>query len=159
MRRKTIETPENVAENSTNDVHLLQLAADLVTSYVSHNHVPSADVGTIIRDFHASLSQLHGRRTFDVQPQYGLNPAVSIKKSIEDDHIICLEDGKKLKMLKRYLRSHFRLTPNEYRTKWRLPRDYPMVAPAYARRRSALAKESGLGTIPGGARPAKRQKA
>jgi predicted transcriptional regulator len=155
MAHAAIETQNDTAENSESSTRLLRLAPDLVSSYVSHNRVPSAEMGTVIRDFHASLSELVGR---PLHPPHDLNPAISIKKSIEDGYITCLEDGKKLKMLKRYLRSHFQLTPAEYRTKWRLPRDYPMVAPAYARQRSALAKKNGLGTIPRGARQVTRHK-
>ena len=156
MARQAIDTQETSAETLATSANLLRLATELVASYVSSNQVSSADIGTVIKGFHASLSELAGR---SLHASRDFNPAVSIKKSIEDDFIICLEDGKKLKMLKRYLRSHFQLSPGEYRTKWGLPRDYPMVAPAYARQRSALAKKSGLGTIPGGPRKAKRQRA
>ena len=104
----------------------------------------------------AALAELSGGA---VGPgKSAVTPAISVKKSIGDDYIVCLEDGKRLKMLKRYLRTHFNLTPKEYRAKWNLPADYPMVAPEYARRRSAFAKKSGLGRVPGGAHRGRRRK-
>jgi len=156
-RKDKSETPDETAESSANNNRLLQLATEIVSSYVSHNQVPLSDMTTVIRNVHASLADLSGGASGDAQ--HGAKPAVSIKKSIGDDYIICLEDGKKLKMLKRYLRSHFKLSPDEYRAKWHLPRDYPMVAPAYARQRSAFAKKIGLGRVPGGAAKGRRRKA
>lgn len=121
----------------------LQMVADIVTAYVSHNPVPAAGLPEIIRTVHESLADLvDSEATSETVTQ---KPAVPIKKSMTDDYIICLEDGKHLKMLKRYLRSRFGLSPEEYRAKWGLPADYPMVAPSYAKRRSQFAKAIGLG--------------
>jgi predicted transcriptional regulator len=121
---------------------LIAHTAHLASSYVSHNHVSAADVPTLIRNLFAALTQLEAP-TIDER-----RPAVSIKKSYADDHIICLEDGQRLTMLKRYLKTHHNMSPQDYRAKWGLPPDYPMVAPAYARLRSAFAKRIGLGTKP-----------
>lgn len=124
---------------STNE--MLGLAAEIVTAYVSNNIVTSEELPDVIKTVYSTLSNLDESAIAAAAPK----PAVSIKKSCTDDYIICLEDGKKLKMLKRYLRSHYNMTPEEYRTKWNLPADYPMVAPNYAAKRSAFAKEIGLG--------------
>lgn len=124
---------------STNE--MLGLAADIVTAYVSNNTVSSAELPDVIKTVYTTLSVL-GEESSALASQ---KPAVPIKKSYTDDYIVCLEDGKKLKMLKRYLRSHFDMTPEEYRAKWGLPADYPMVAPSYAAKRSEFAKEIGLG--------------
>ena len=120
---------------------MLGLAAEIVTAYVSNNNVTSAELPDVIRTVYSTLNQLGG----DKSAINTLRPAVPIKKSYNTDYIICLEDGKKLKMLKRYLRSHYGMSPEEYRTKWGLPADYPMVAPSYAAKRSAFAKQIGLG--------------
>lgn len=124
---------------SNNDV--LGLAADIVTAYVSNNSVSSAELPDVIKTVYSTLNHLGGNG----HAMAASKPAVPIKKSYTDDYIVCLEDGKKLKMLKRYLRSHYDMTPEEYRAKWGLPADYPMVAPSYAAKRSAFAKEIGLG--------------
>jgi predicted transcriptional regulator len=121
----------------------LQHTAVIVSAYVSNNPLPAADLPNMIRSVHATLGGLNGDAA-DSAPG-GERPAVPIGKSITPDHIICLEDGKKLKMLKRYLRSHYELTPEQYRAKWGLPADYPMVAPNYAAKRSEFAKKIGLG--------------
>lgn len=122
---------------------LIDLTADIVSAYVSNNTVASADLSTLIADVHTALSSTVKNA---VEPEAEpLVPAVSIKKSVLDDYIICLEDGKKFKSLKRHLRTHYGLTPEDYRTKWDLPADYPMVAPNYAAARSELAKKMGLG--------------
>lgn len=121
----------------------LQMVADIVTAYVSHNPVPAAGLPDIIRTVHASLGSL--LESEPARETTAQKPAVPIKKSITDDYIICLEDGKHLKMLKRYLRTRYGLSPEEYRTKWGLAADYPMVAPSYAERRSQFAKSIGLG--------------
>lgn len=121
---------------------LLRLATDIVSAYVSFNQLPAAQLGEMLRDIHHTLNSLANN---EEPVSENLKPAVPIKKSVTPDHIICLEDGKKLKMLKRYLRSRYDLSPEEYRAKWGLPADYPMVAPNYAEQRSAFAKQIGLG--------------
>lgn len=123
---------------------LLRLSTDVVASYLSNNSVPPHAIPEVIRAVHDSLSRL-GQVDAPVRSSEKQKPAVPISKSIQDDFIVCLEDGKKLKMLKRYLRSKFSLTPDEYRRKWGLPPDYPMVAPNYAERRSQFALQIGLG--------------
>ena len=122
---------------------IVELTADVVSAYVSHNPVPAAELPGLIGQIHASLRALASRPPAEVQgPQ---QPAVSVKKSVTPDYIVCLEDGKKFRSLKRHLRVHHDLTFDEYRAKWNLPADYPMVAPNYAAARSALAKKMGLG--------------
>lgn len=122
---------------------LIDLAADIVSAYVSNNTVPSADLPALIADVHRALSSTQmGVQQPEPEP---LKPAVNPKKSVFPDHIVCLEDGKKFKSLKRHLRTHYDLSPEEYREKWGLAADYPMVAPNYAAARSALAKKMGLG--------------
>ncbi len=122
----------------------LQMVADIVTAYVAHNPLPSENLPELIQSVHGTLRRLaDGTEAKPATEQR--KPAVPIKKSVTDDYIICLEDGKKLKMLKRYLRTHYDMSPEEYRARWNLPADYPMVAPAYARRRSEFAKKIGLG--------------
>jgi len=133
------------------------LAASVVSAYVARNHMPVADIPSAVRSIHQALSELRGGN--GKAAVGALTPAVSIKKSVTDSHIICLEDGKPLKMLKRYLRSHHNLTPEAYRAKWNLPHDYPMVAPAYARVRSAFAKSFGLGRVPDNAVRGRKRKA
>ena len=122
---------------------LLRMTADVVAAYVSNNALPTAQLGEVINTVYGSLRQLDGRSAEPkAEPQ---KPAVPVRKSITPDHLVCLEDGKKLKMLKRHLRSTYNLTPDEYRAKWSLPPDYPMVAPKYAEQRSEFAKKIGLG--------------
>ncbi|MCJ9430393.1 MucR family transcriptional regulator [Kordiimonas sp. A6E486] len=121
---------------------MLGLAADIVTAYVSNNTVSSGDLPDVIKTVYSTLTNLGTDQQTTANQQ---TPAVPIKKSYTNDYIICLEDGKKLKMLKRYLRSRYDLSPEEYRAKWGLPADYPMVAPSYAARRSEFAKKIGLG--------------
>lgn len=124
--------------------HLIELTADIVSAYVSSNHIASEHLTTLIGDVHKAL---HRTATGAAEPEpEPLVPAVPAKKSVTPDYIICLEDGKKFKSLKRHLRTHYDLTPDEYRHKWGLPPDYPMVAPNYAKARSTLAKKMGLGT-------------
>ena len=123
---------------------LLRLSADIVTAYVSRNSVAVSAVSDVLAQVFAALSRLDAPAPEPLTPQRR-RPAVPIARSVQQDHIVCLEDGRKLKMLKRYLRSHYDLSPEEYRRRWGLPPDYPMVAPAYAERRSAFAKEIGLG--------------
>ena len=122
----------------------IELTANLVCSYVSRNQVPMSELSSLIATFHSALSGAASGQVGEAERR----PAVTVKKSIGDDYIICLEDGKKLTMLKRYLRSQYNMSPEEYRKKWDLPHDYPMVAPAYARLRSAFAKKIGLGRVP-----------
>jgi predicted transcriptional regulator len=125
------------------EIDLTSLTADVVAAYVAHNALGADKLADLIGSVHAALSKAS---TQAVEPEkVQLVPAVSIKKSVTQDHIICLEDGKKFKSLKRHLKTHYDLSPEEYREKWGLPRDYPMVAPAYAAARSNLAKSMGLG--------------
>ncbi|AJD52122.1 putative transcriptional regulator [Thalassospira sp. MBR-102] len=132
------------AENSVLDRdELLQMTVDIVSAYVSNNAIASAQIPELISTIFNSLDVLREDET--IEEEEPLKPAVPIRKSIGDDYIICLEDGKKLKMLKRHLRTTYNLTPEEYRAKWGLPSDYPMVAPNYAKQRSQFAKKIGLG--------------
>ena len=121
---------------------LLALTADIVSAHVSNNPVPPADLTGVIESVFAKLTDLAADKP---EPQEELIPAVPVKKSVTDEFIVCLEDGKKLKMLKRHLKTAYDMTPEEYRAKWGLSADYPMVAPAYSRRRSQFAKDIGLG--------------
>ncbi|SFB03444.1 transcriptional regulator, MucR family [Rhizobium sp. NFR07] len=123
---------------------LVELTADIVAAYVSNHVVPVGDLSNLISDVHSALSNTSSP-TPVVATVEKPKPPVPIKKSIEDDYLICLEDGQKFKSLKRHLMTHYNMTPDEYREKWGLPADYPMVAPAYAEARSRLAKEMGLG--------------
>lgn len=122
---------------------LLRMATEIVSAYVSHNALPSGHIPDLIQTIYKSLSDLDTPRT--VAPEEAPKPAVSVKRSIQPDFLVCLEDGKKLKMLKRHLRTTYGMTPEEYRAKWNLPADYPMVAPNYAAQRSEFAKKIGLG--------------
>jgi len=132
---------------------LLRMTADVVAAYVSNNTLPTAQLAEVINAVYISLRSLEGQST--EPPSEPLKPAVPIRKSITADFLICLEDGKKLKMLKRHLRSTYNMTPDEYRSKWSLPADYPMVAPNYAEQRSEFAKRIGLGR--GAGRPPGRR--
>jgi predicted transcriptional regulator len=140
----------NRKDNSVNETtpnadgsDYVELAADVVSAYVSNNSVGAADLPALIRDVHAALKRVaSGAKEDQAQPQ---TPAVPIRKSVTPDYIICLEDGKKFKSLKRHLRTRYDMTPQQYREKWGLPADYPMVAPNYASARSELAKKMGLG--------------
>ena len=123
---------------------LLQKTAEIVAAYVSKNSIQVADLPALITSVHQSLATL-GQSQAPAEAPADLKPAVPVKKSVFPDYIVCLEDGKKLKMLKRHLKSSYGLSPDEYRAKWGLPSDYPMVAPNYAKARSALAMEIGLG--------------
>ena len=123
---------------------IVQLAADIVSAYVSKNSVPLAELPGVIASVHASLTGLAtGSAPPPAEPIK--EPAAPIKKSVTPDFIICLEDGRKFKSLKRHLRTAYGLSPEQYRAKWKLPADYPMVAPAYAAKRTAMAKSIGLG--------------
>jgi predicted transcriptional regulator len=125
------------------DDELLRMTADVVAAYVSNNTLPTAQLAEIINAVYGSLKGLEGQ-VVQSQPEPA-KPAVPIRKSVTPEFLICLEDGKKLKMLKRHLRSTYNMTPDEYRAKWGLAQDYPMVAPNYAARRSEFAKKIGLG--------------
>lgn len=131
-------------DGTTNDSDLLiELTSDVVCAYVSNNPVPAAELPGLIVQVHDALRQ--GAVAPQAAPPEPQKPAVPVRKSVTPDHIVCLEDGKPFKSLKRHLTSHHGLTPDEYRAKWGLPADYPMVAPNYAAARSALAKSMGLG--------------
>ncbi len=121
----------------------IQLTANIVSAYVSNNTVPSAEIPNLIGQIHSALLRVSGGQT--PSPAEPLKPAVPLKRSITSDYLICLEDGKKFKSLKRHLRTQYKMTPEQYREKWGLPPDYPMVAPNYAAARSQLAKQMGLG--------------
>ncbi len=123
---------------------LVELTTKIVSAYVSNNTVVATDLPQLIRETHAALSRASGAAVTLEREE--LKPKVPVKKSVMPDYIICLEDGKKFKSLKRHLRTHYNLSPEEYREKWNLPHDYPMVAPNYAKARSDLAKKMGLGT-------------
>jgi predicted transcriptional regulator len=128
---------------SPND--LVKLTAEIVSAYVSNNSVSSGDLPALIADVHVALTRASTSRNPEPS-RVELKPAVPVKKSVHDDYIVCLEDGKKFKSLKRHLRTHYNLSPEEYRERWGLPHDYPMVAKNYAAARSQLAKQMGLGT-------------
>ena len=129
-------------DNGENTGDLLALTTEIVAAHVSNNTVPVGDLGPLINQVYQSLSTIGtGAVPVAERPQ----PAVSVKKSITPDYIVCLEDGKKFKSLKRHLRAQYNMTPEQYREKWNLPPDYPMVAPNYAVARSRLAKQMGLG--------------
>lgn len=132
--------PEQETTTTETD-ELLAYTTKITAAYVSNNSVSPDTIPAIIHSVYASLLNIGNARN----STNTIKPAVPIKKSLTDDYIVCLEDGKKLKMLKRYLRSHHDMSPDEYRTKWQLPADYPMVAPAYAAKRSEFAKKIGLG--------------
>ena len=134
---------DNSEPQSANHDILLELTADLVSAYVSNNPVPAAELPNLIAEVHAALGGVGDAQ--EQAPVEKQKPAVNPKRSVFDDYIICLEDGKKFKSLKRHLMTHFGLTPEQYREKWGLEPNYPMVAPSYAAARSALAKKTGLG--------------
>ncbi|ONG52732.1 MucR family transcriptional regulator [Pseudoroseomonas deserti] len=132
---------------------LLGLTAQIVAAHVSNNSVPLTDVPSLIEQVHRTLSGLGAAPVAVAAPVERPQPAVPVKKSVTDEYLVCLEDGKKLKMLKRHLKTAYDMTPEQYRERWGLPQDYPMVAPNYAKHRSSLAKKIGLGTKPRGGRP------
>jgi|SRR5580693_5426658 predicted transcriptional regulator len=123
------------------DEDILKQVTEIVSAYVSKNEVAAGDLPALIKSVHATLGGIGG----ETRAPSGKPPAVPVKKSITPDYIVCLEDGKKLKMLKRYLRTRYGMTPEAYRAKWNLPADYPMTAPNYAAKRSDFAKQIGLG--------------
>jgi len=126
------------------DANILGLTAKVVAAHVANNTVPPTEVQSLIRQVYKTLAEAGKEPTQPERPE----PAVPPTKSVFNDHIVCLEDGRKLKMLKRHLMASYNLTPQQYRQRWGLPANYPVVAPAYARQRSALAKKIGLGTTP-----------
>ena len=129
--------------DEANNADLVELTAGIISAYVSNNTVVASDLPAIIGDVHEALSKASQR--IGQTEREELRPAVALKKSVTPDYIVCLEDGKKFKSLKRHLRTQYGLTPEQYREKWSLPGDYPMVAPNYAAARSQLAKQMGLG--------------
>jgi predicted transcriptional regulator len=141
--RKFPEMAQNPDNQSPRSDDILKLTSEIVAAYVSNNSMSASELPSIIKSVHSTLGNLGG--AFQNEVQTTQKPAVPVKRSVNPDYIVCLEDGKKLKMLKRYLRSNYNLTPEEYRAKWGLPADYPMVAPNYAAQRSEFAKKIGLG--------------
>lgn len=133
-------------EHNEDGINHLELTTDIVSAYVSNNPIPASELGNLITEVHQALKTLADGAT--EQPAEPQVPAVSIRRSVTPEHLICLEDGKKFKSLKRHLSAVHGMTPEEYREKWNLPHDYPMTAPAYSSARSALAKKSGLGRKP-----------
>ena len=131
-----------MTSSSSSPTSLVELTADVVSAYVSWNRISAADLFGLVGTTHAALSGLTGAAPITAEARL---PAVPVKKSVTPDYLVCLEDGKKFKSLKRHLRARYGLTPEAYREKWALPTDYPMVAPNYAKARSALARETGLG--------------
>lgn len=131
---------------------LITLTADIVAAHVSNNSVAVSDLPLLIGNVHRALAGLSSEAT---TPVTAPEPAVPVRLSVKKDYIICLDDGKKMKMLKRHLMTHYGMTPDDYRAKWGLPADYPMVAPAYAEQRRVLAKAIGLGRAPGSGRKKK----
>ena len=136
---------EGQADKSGGETDLRELTADVVSAYVSNNSVPMSELSNLIAEVHRALGSTQGEAAAPAAPAERPKPAVPVKKSITPDYIICLEDGKQFKSLKRHLSSRYDMTPEEYRARWNLPPDYPMVAPNYAAARSKLAREMGLG--------------
>ena len=124
------------------DPKFIELTANIVSAYLGNHSVPPSDIPGLISQIHAALSRVSSGADLAAEP---LKPAISVKKSITPEYLVCLEDGKKFKSLKRHLRTHYDLSPEQYREKWGLPADYPMVAPNYSATRSRLAKDNGLG--------------
>ena len=150
MKRAAQRVPKINGTTTSNPVseimtsgNFIELTADIVSAYVSNNPVPAAEIPALINQVHSALQRVSsGQGEMAAEP---LKPAVPVKRSITAEHIVCLEDGKKFKSLKRHLRTQYNMTPEQYREKWGLPPDYPMVAPNYAAARSQLAKQMGLG--------------
>lgn len=132
-----------VSAESAPDLDLVEFSTEIVSAYVSHNAISPTDLPRLIADVHAALKTLSSDEA--AAPVEEKKPAVPVRRSVTADYIVCLEDGKKFKSLKRHLRTHYNLSPEEYREKWGLPADYPMVAPSYSATRSKLAKDNGLG--------------
>jgi predicted transcriptional regulator len=131
-----------MASSPSDNEHLVETTARVVTAYVSNNRVMAAELATLINAVFQTVAGMNGGQVHAGEPQ---KPMVSVKRSVTDDYIVCLEDGKKFKSLKRHLRTQYNMTPEQYREKWGLSADYPMVAPNYAAARSQLAKQMGLG--------------
>lgn len=144
----TNPTPSNEKNKSGNGDALLRMTAEITAAYVSKNSLPTTEIPDVIKAVHDSLTALQGEAADRQRPE----PAVPINRSITPDYIICLEDAKKLKMLKRHLRTAYGMTPEDYRQRWGLPPDYPMVAPNYAEKRSYYARKFGLGSSRSGRR-------
>lgn len=138
-------------ESDTNEM-LITLTADIVTAHVANNNVEVDALPSLIENVYGALSGLGTTEQVEERPE----PAVSIRASVKNDHVVCLEDGKKMKMLKRHLKTAYNMTPEEYRERWNLPADYPMVAPSYAEKRRELAVKIGLGRKPGQKRGRKK---
>ncbi len=150
MEKKRIKRAEEPKMNEMSNIEattdtneLLQWTSTIVSSHVSNNPVAQSDLPSLIKTVFETLHDLSAEEP--EEPEEELKPAVPIKRSVTDDYIVCLEDGKKLKMLKRHLKSAYNMTPEEYRSRWGLAADYPMVAPSYAQKRQELAKKIGLG--------------
>lgn len=143
MHATTTQNGWQMADENSVTETLITLTADIVSAHVSNNSVSVSDLPALIQNVHSALNGLgQPVQAPEVKPE----PAVSIRASVKPDYVVCLEDGKKLKMLKRHLMTHYQMTPEQYRAKWNLPADYPMVAPNYAEQRRTLAKKIGLGT-------------
>ena len=143
-----MENPLSQSQNQAESFDVvLEMTAEVVCAYIGNNNISRDDLPSLIGDIYSAFSAAKGSSSGAAAAKP--KPAVPVKKSLHNDYIICLEDGKKFKSLKRHLRSHFDMSPEEYREKWGLPADYPMVAPAYAKARSRLAREMGLGRKPG----------
>ena len=140
-----------ISENGASEM-LITLTADIVTAHVANNNVDGETLPSLIESVYGALSGLGNEETVEERPE----PAVSVRASVKNDHLVCLEDGKKMKMLKRHLMTDHGMTPEEYRERWNLPADYPMVAPDYAEKRRELAKKIGLGRKPGQKRGRKK---
>lgn len=133
---------DSFVENSERSIDLVEITAKIVACHVSNNKVETAELPRLIDVVYGKLSDLSNRHSSEQQE---LRPAVPIEESVMRDHIVCLEDGRRFKMLKKHLKARYDMSPEEYRAKWNLPADYPMVAPSYAAKRRRLARESGLG--------------
>ena len=144
---------ENEQTVASND--LLRMSVEIVSAYVSNNSIAATQVPDVINTVYGALNSINGQTVFESSESQ--KPAVSVRRSVNPDYIVCLEDGKKLKMLKRHLRAAYGMSPDEYRAKWGLPSDYPMVAPNYALQRSAFAKKIGLGRKKGEKMPRRKK--
>jgi predicted transcriptional regulator len=144
------ENDQTVASND-----LLRMSVEIVSAYVSNNSIAATQVPDVINTVYGALTSINGQTV--TESAEAQKPAISVRRSVNPDHIVCLEDGKKLKMLKRHLRAAYGMSPDEYRAKWGLPSDYPMVAPNYAQQRSAFAKQIGLGRKKGEKVPRKKK--